>query len=88
MRPGASPQARKRFEFVIRFYPDYNATVFASLASVYLNLGDAKAADAILRKGRRVFPGKLGRRRGDSALVERFAPVGCFQCSRSLTGGG
>lgn len=57
---GRFPQARKHFEFVIRFYPDYNATVFASLASVYLNLGDAKAADAILRKGRRVFPGKLG----------------------------
>ncbi|HEY4906161.1 MAG TPA: fused MFS/spermidine synthase [Candidatus Acidoferrum sp.] len=50
------PLARQHFEFVVRFYPDSNASVFASLASVYLNLGDAKAADAIVRKGRRIFP--------------------------------
>ena len=50
------PLARQHFEFVVRFYPDSNASVFASLASVYLNLGDAKAADAILKKGHRIFP--------------------------------
>ena len=48
--------ARQHFEFVVRFYPDSNSSVFASLASVYLNLGDAKSAEAILRKGRRIFP--------------------------------
>lgn len=53
------PLARQHFEFVVRFYPDSNSSVFASLASVYLNLGDAKAADAVLKKGRRVFPGEL-----------------------------
>jgi spermidine synthase len=56
---GEFVSARQHFEFVVRFYPDSNATVFASLASVYLNLGDAKAAGAILRKGRRVFPEEL-----------------------------
>jgi tetratricopeptide (TPR) repeat protein len=50
------PLARQHFEFVVRFYPDSNASVFASLAYVYLNLGDAKAADAILKKGHRIFP--------------------------------
>jgi tetratricopeptide (TPR) repeat protein len=48
--------AREHFEFVVRFYPDSNASVFASLASVYLNLGDAKSAAAVVAKGRRVFP--------------------------------
>jgi spermidine synthase len=48
--------ARQHLEFVVRFYPDSNASVFASLASVYLNLGDTKAAEAIVKKGRRVFP--------------------------------
>jgi spermidine synthase len=50
------PLARQHLEFVVRFYPDSNSSVFASLASVYINLGDAKAAEAILKKGRRVFP--------------------------------
>jgi spermidine synthase len=50
------PLARQHFEFVVRFYPDSNSSVFASLASVYINLGDAKAAEAILKKGRRIFP--------------------------------
>src|ERR1700733_7820460 len=50
------PLARQHFEFVVRFYPDSNASVYASLASVYINLGDAKAAEAILKKGHRLFP--------------------------------
>jgi spermidine synthase len=53
------PLARQHFEFIVRFYPDSNPSVFASLASVYLNLGDAKAADSVLKKGRRVFPGEF-----------------------------
>jgi spermidine synthase len=48
--------ARQHFEFVVRFYPDTNSSVFASLASVYINLGDAKSATAVVQKGRRIFP--------------------------------
>ena len=48
--------AREHFEFVVRFYPDYDASIFVSLAAVYLDLGDAKSADAVLKKGRRLFP--------------------------------
>jgi spermidine synthase len=50
------PLARQHFEFVVRFYPDSDASVFASLASVDINLGDAKAAETILAKRRRIFP--------------------------------
>jgi spermidine synthase len=50
------PSAREHFEFVVRFYPDSNSSVFASLASVYINLGDAKSAEAAVRKGLRIFP--------------------------------
>ena len=50
------PLARQHFEFVVRFYPDSNSSVYASLASVYLNLGDAKSAESILRKRHRLFP--------------------------------
>ena len=49
-------QARQHFEFVVRFYPDSNSSVYASLASVYLNLGDAKSAESILRKRHHLFP--------------------------------
>src|SRR6202012_5661439 len=51
--------ARQYFEFVVRFYPDSNSSVFASLASVYLNLGDTNSAEAILNKGRRIFPAEF-----------------------------
>jgi spermidine synthase len=58
------PLAREHFEFVVRFYPDSNSSVFASLASVYLNLGDAKSAAAILAKGRRIFPNEFEKPHG------------------------
>ena len=53
---GRFPLALEHFEFVVRFYPDYDVSVFRSLAGVYLALGDAKSARSILRKGLRLFP--------------------------------
>ena len=48
--------ARQHFESVVRFFPDADATIFRSLAGVYVVLGDMKSARSILRKGRRIFP--------------------------------
>lgn len=48
--------AREHFEWVVRFFPDADATIFRSLAGVYVVLGDMKSAGSILRKGRRIFP--------------------------------
>jgi spermidine synthase len=48
--------ARQHFELVVRFYPDYDPTIFRSLAGVYLALGDSRLAMATLRKGLRLFP--------------------------------
>lgn len=48
--------AREHFEFVERFYPDYDATLYRSLAGIDVALGDAPAAARALRKGIRVFP--------------------------------
>ena len=53
---GQLPFARQHFEFVVRFYPDYDPTLFRSLAGVYVALGDPRSAAAILRKGLRLFP--------------------------------
>jgi tetratricopeptide (TPR) repeat protein len=53
---GRFPLARQHFEFVVRFYPDYDPTLFSSLAGVYVALGDPRSAAAILRKGLRLFP--------------------------------
>jgi spermidine synthase len=53
---GRLPLARQEFEFVVRFYPDYDVSIFRSLAGVYIALGDAKSARSILRKGHRLFP--------------------------------
>jgi spermidine synthase len=50
-------EAQQHLEKVLRFYPDSDVTVYKSLAGVYLSLGDKQSAQAILRKGRRVFPG-------------------------------
>jgi len=41
---------------VARFYPDYDPTIFRSLAGVYLALGDSNSAMTTLRKGLRLFP--------------------------------
>jgi spermidine synthase len=48
--------ARKELEFVVRYFPDGDAGMYTSLAAVCRSLGDVRAADAILRKGLRVFP--------------------------------
>jgi spermidine synthase len=53
---GRFPLARQHFEWVVRFFPDADATIFRSLAGVYVVLGDMKSAESILRKGRRIFP--------------------------------
>jgi predicted membrane-bound spermidine synthase/tetratricopeptide (TPR) repeat protein len=53
---GRFPLARQHFEWVLRFFPDADATIFRSLAGVYVVLGDMKSAGSILRKGRRIFP--------------------------------
>jgi spermidine synthase len=54
---GRLSQAQQHLESVLRFYPDSEVTVYKSLAGVYFSLGDKQSAQAILRKGRRVFPG-------------------------------
>ena len=53
---GRTALARQNFEFVVRFYPDYDPAVFAALAGVYNDLADSRAASSILRKGLRLFP--------------------------------
>jgi spermidine synthase/Tfp pilus assembly protein PilF len=53
---GRFPLARQHFELVVRFYPDYDPTIFRSLAGVYVALGDSHSAKATLRKGLRLFP--------------------------------
>ena len=53
---GRTALARQNFEFVVRFYPDYDPAVFAALAGVYNDLADSRAAQAVLRKGLRLFP--------------------------------
>ena len=53
---GRFPLARQHFELVVRFYPDYEPTIFRSLAGVYVALGDSHSAKATLRKGLRLFP--------------------------------
>jgi spermidine synthase len=55
-RTGHFPLARDDFEWVVRFFPAADATVFRSLAEVDVVLGDNKSAQSVLRKGRRLFP--------------------------------
>jgi len=55
-RTGQLPLARENFELVVRFYPDYDTSVFKALANVYTGLGDSRSAEAVLRKGLRLFP--------------------------------
>jgi spermidine synthase len=57
---GRLSQAQQHLEKVLRFYPDSDVTVYKSLAGMYFSLGDKQSAQAILRKGRRVFPGDAG----------------------------
>ncbi|HLY92947.1 MAG TPA: hypothetical protein VKQ89_06800, partial [Candidatus Angelobacter sp.] len=55
-RTGRLALARETFEWVVRFFPDADATLFRSLAGVDIALGDRRSAQSILRKGRRIFP--------------------------------
>lgn len=55
-RTGQLPLARENFELVVRFYPDYDPSVFGALASVYNDMGNSHAAEEVLRKGLRLFP--------------------------------
>ncbi|HTC94530.1 MAG TPA: fused MFS/spermidine synthase [Terriglobales bacterium] len=55
-RTGRLAQARETFEWIVRFFPDADATLFRSLAGVDIALGDSRAAQSVLRKGRRIFP--------------------------------
>jgi spermidine synthase len=48
--------ARKNFEWVVRFFPELDPTIFRSLAGIDLMLGDRRAARATLNEGRRLFP--------------------------------
>jgi spermidine synthase len=54
--------ARKEFERVVRFFPDTDATTYRSLAGVDVMLGDRKSAQAILRRGLRMYPEDEGLR--------------------------
>jgi spermidine synthase len=55
-RTGQLPRARENFEWVVRFFPAAEATVFRSLAEVDVVLGDRKSAHSVLSKGYRLFP--------------------------------
>ncbi len=49
-------RARQRLDFIVRFFPDADPTVYTSLFTVDNSLGDHAAAQAALKKGRRIFP--------------------------------
>jgi len=53
---GQLSRARQHFEFIVRFYPDADPTIFRALAGVYVAVGDVRSANAVLRKGLRLFP--------------------------------
>ena len=50
------PLARKYFEWVVRFFPDTDPSVFRQLAAVDVLLGDNGSARSALEKGHRIFP--------------------------------
>lgn len=49
-------QARLQLEFLVRYFPDLDASVYSLLAEIYREQGKSAAARAILRKARRIFP--------------------------------
>ncbi len=53
---GFPDRARQRLDFIVRFFPDADPTVYTSLFTVDNSLGDHVAAQAALKKGRRLFP--------------------------------
>jgi spermidine synthase len=58
--------ARQHLEFVIRYFPDNDASSYVALAEVYQELGKRGSAQEVLSKGLRVFP--------DDAGLKRLAP--------------
>jgi spermidine synthase len=61
-------EARRDLEFVVRYFPLRDSSVYRSLALLYRSVGRPGDADAILEKGRRLFP-------DDDALAQAPAPV-------------
>jgi spermidine synthase len=53
---GFMDRARRRLDFIVRLFPDADPTVYTSLFAVEMALGDHAAAEAAIRKGRRLFP--------------------------------
>ena len=53
---GLMERAHTRLDFVVRFFPDSDPTLYASLSSVLTALGDIAGANAAIEKGRRLFP--------------------------------
>jgi tetratricopeptide (TPR) repeat protein len=53
---GKYPQARQDFEWLVRFFPDSDVSIYRSLAGVDLILADVKAAQIAVKKGHRIFP--------------------------------
>jgi len=49
-------EARKNLEFVKRYFPDEDATIYVFLYHADMALGDPRAADEALRFGLRIFP--------------------------------
>ena len=53
-------EARENLEFVKRYFPDEDATIYALLYQVDNALGDPRAAAEAVRFGLRMFPERLG----------------------------
>lgn len=66
---GQFPLARQHLQWVVRFFPDSDVTVFRSLIAADLLLKDMQSARAVLRKGLRLFP-------DDAALLKAEADLG------------
>ena len=60
-------EARQTFEWLVRFFPDLDSSIYRSLTGVDLMLGDLKAARLALNKGRRIFP--------NDKTLQTFEPV-------------
>jgi tetratricopeptide (TPR) repeat protein len=53
---GLADRARQRLDFLVRFFPDSDPTIYTSLYTVATKLGDHPAADAALKKTRPPLP--------------------------------
>lgn len=66
---GRLAQARQNFEWVVRFFPTEDASIYKSLAGICFALGDPKSARAALRNGRRLFPDNIDLHKSESLVV-------------------